>query len=169
VVLSDAEGRVVSEQKAGEEDARLIQQAAAIAAQIQNDAVDILLLQFVEQLGHVHGSAPGRGFAVSASHFNALAAGEVNAGVKRRQINDSQAQWLAIGTGPLDDFCLGFLVFQFAHRYPMALRQLTQWLVAGKLKYREDIVDGIDNAPRALIGMLNGRNMGKQLVKLSVP
>jgi NADPH:quinone reductase len=63
----------------------------------------------------------------------------------------------------------GFLVFQFADRYPAALQELTLWLQAGKLKYREDIVDGIENAPRAFIGMLNGRNMGKQLVKLSVP
>lgn len=61
----------------------------------------------------------------------------------------------------------GFLVYQFADRYPEALKQLTQWLKEGKLKYREDIVDGIDNAPRAFIGMLHGRNMGKQLVKLS--
>ena len=63
----------------------------------------------------------------------------------------------------------GFLVFQFADRYAAALEQLTQWLQAGRLKYREDIVDGIENAPRAFIGMLHGRNMGKQLVKLSVP
>jgi NADPH-dependent curcumin reductase CurA len=63
----------------------------------------------------------------------------------------------------------GFLVFQFADRYAEALGQLTQWLQAGRLKYREDIVDGIENAPRAFIGMLHGRNMGKQLVKLSVP
>ncbi|MBZ5496935.1 MAG: NADP-dependent oxidoreductase [Acidobacteriia bacterium] len=63
----------------------------------------------------------------------------------------------------------GFLVFQFADRYPEALKQLAEWLRAGKLKYREDIVDGIENAPRAFLGMLHGRNMGKQLVKLSVP
>jgi len=63
----------------------------------------------------------------------------------------------------------GFLVFQFADRYAPALDQLTQWLQEGRLKYREDIVDGIENAPRAFIGMLHGRNMGKQLVKLSVP
>ena len=63
----------------------------------------------------------------------------------------------------------GFLVFQFAERYAASLEQLTQWLQAGRLKYREDIVDGIENAPRAFIGMLHGRNMGKQLVKLSVP
>jgi NADPH-dependent curcumin reductase CurA len=63
----------------------------------------------------------------------------------------------------------GFLVFQFADRYAEALGQLSQWLQAGRLKYREDIVDGLENAPRAFIGMLHGRNMGKQLVKLSVP
>jgi len=62
-----------------------------------------------------------------------------------------------------------FLVFQFAERYPEALRQLTLWLKEGKLKYREDIVDGIGNAPSAFIAMLQGRNMGKQLVKLAVP
>ena len=63
----------------------------------------------------------------------------------------------------------GFLVFQFQERYSEGLAELTKWLQAGKLKYREDIVDGIENAPRAFIGMLHGRNMGKQLVKLSVP
>jgi NADPH-dependent curcumin reductase CurA len=63
----------------------------------------------------------------------------------------------------------GFLVTQFAERHAEARSQMTRWLNEGKLKYREDIVDGIENAPRAFIGMLNGRNMGKQLVKLSVP
>lgn len=63
----------------------------------------------------------------------------------------------------------GFLVFQFADRFGEALKQLTQWLKEGKLKYREDIVDGIGNAPSAFIAMLQGRNMGKQLVKLAVP
>jgi len=63
----------------------------------------------------------------------------------------------------------GFLVFQFRDLYPQALAELARWLQAGRLKYREDIVDGIENAPRAFIGMLHGHNMGKQLVKLSVP
>jgi len=63
----------------------------------------------------------------------------------------------------------GFTVLQFADRFPEGLRQLSQWLKEGKLKYREDMVDGIGNAPRAFIGMLRGHNMGKQLVKLSVP
>ncbi len=63
----------------------------------------------------------------------------------------------------------GFLVFQFVERFGEALKQLTEWLKAGRLKYREDIVDGIGNAPSAFTAMLQGRNMGKQLVKLAVP
>lgn len=61
----------------------------------------------------------------------------------------------------------GFLVFQFAERYPEGLAQMAQWLKEGKLKYRETITEGIENAPRAFIGMLKGENIGKQLVKVA--
>jgi NADPH-dependent curcumin reductase CurA len=58
----------------------------------------------------------------------------------------------------------GFLVFQFASRYAEGFKQMADWLKQGKLKYREQFVDGIENAPRAFIGMLQGENTGKQLV-----
>jgi len=61
----------------------------------------------------------------------------------------------------------GFLVFQFADRYAEGLQQMTHWLREGRLKYREDIIEGIENAPRAFIGMLRGQNIGKQLVKVA--
>jgi NADPH:quinone reductase len=61
----------------------------------------------------------------------------------------------------------GFLVTQFADRYDAALRQLAAWLRENKLRYREDIMNGIENAPRAFIGMLEGKNIGKELVKVS--
>jgi NADPH:quinone reductase len=61
----------------------------------------------------------------------------------------------------------GFLVQQFADRYDVALRQLSGWLREKKLRYREDIMIGIENAPRAFIGMLEGKNIGKALVKVS--
>ena len=61
----------------------------------------------------------------------------------------------------------GFLVFQFADRYRQGLAQMSTWLKAGQLKYAERITEGIENAPRAFIEMLQGRNTGKQLVKLS--
>jgi NADPH-dependent curcumin reductase CurA len=44
---------------------------------------------------------------------------------------------------------------------------MAAWLREGKLKYREDIEDGLENAPRAFIAMLKGRNVGKQLVKVA--
>jgi NADPH-dependent curcumin reductase CurA len=61
----------------------------------------------------------------------------------------------------------GFLVFQFADRFEEGIRQMAQWLKEGKLKYRENIIEGLENAPRAFIGMLKGENIGKQLVKVA--
>jgi len=61
----------------------------------------------------------------------------------------------------------GFQVYQFADRFEAALHQLSTWLRQGKIHYREEVVVGLENAPRAFIGMLQGRNMGKQLVKLA--
>jgi NADPH:quinone reductase len=63
----------------------------------------------------------------------------------------------------------GFLVFDYAARYPEAYRQLAEWLRADKLKYRETIAEGLENAPKAFIGMLKGQNIGKQLVHVSGP
>src|SRR5437868_3352221 len=54
----------------------------------------------------------------------------------------------------------------FVERYPTAMRQMGEWIKAGRIKYREDIVEGIDKAPRAFIGMLRGENFGKMLVKM---
>lgn len=61
----------------------------------------------------------------------------------------------------------GFLVFQFADKYPEGLKQMAQWLKEGKIKYKEDIENGIENTPRAFMAMLQGRNLGKQLVRVS--
>jgi NADPH-dependent curcumin reductase CurA len=60
----------------------------------------------------------------------------------------------------------GFIVFDFAARYPEAVKELAGWWAAGKLKYRETVAQGIAAAPGAFIGMLGGANTGKQLVKL---
>ena len=61
----------------------------------------------------------------------------------------------------------GFLVFDYAERYKEGLTQMAQWLREGKLHYREQIQEGIENTPRAFIGMLGGENTGKMLVKVS--
>ena len=60
----------------------------------------------------------------------------------------------------------GFLVGQFAHRYQEARVRMGTWVENGSLKYKEDIVEGLENAPKAFIGMMSGANFGKLLVKM---
>ncbi len=60
----------------------------------------------------------------------------------------------------------GFLVNQFSDRFDDGLRQLSTWLREKKIKYREDVVEGLENTPRAFIRMMQGCNIGKQLVKI---
>jgi NADPH-dependent curcumin reductase CurA len=61
----------------------------------------------------------------------------------------------------------GFIVFDFAAREPDFLRDMAAWIAAGKVKYREDRVDGLEHAPRALIGLLRGENFGKLVVRVA--
>jgi NADPH-dependent curcumin reductase CurA len=61
----------------------------------------------------------------------------------------------------------GFLITDFAARFGEGLRQLATWFREGKLKQEETIEEGLENAPRAFIGMLQGENTGKQLVKVA--
>jgi NADPH-dependent curcumin reductase CurA len=60
----------------------------------------------------------------------------------------------------------GFIVFDRQDLYLKAVMQLAKWVAHGKLKYHETIAEGLENAPKAFIGMLKGENLGKQLVKL---
>jgi len=60
----------------------------------------------------------------------------------------------------------GMIVFDWKDRYGEALEALVRYHAEGKLKYRESVVHGIDNAPKGLIALLKGENFGKQVVKL---
>jgi NADPH-dependent curcumin reductase CurA len=60
----------------------------------------------------------------------------------------------------------GFLIYDFAHRSNEGLIRLGQWYREGKLKFRETIAQGLEQAPNAFISMLNGENLGKQLVQV---
>lgn len=59
----------------------------------------------------------------------------------------------------------GFLVGQYAERYGEAVPEMAKWLQEGKLKYRENIIEGFERTPEAFIGLFSGENLGKQLVK----
>ncbi len=60
----------------------------------------------------------------------------------------------------------GFIVSEHMEFWPQGLTELGQLVAEGKLKYRETIADGLASAPEAFMGLLRGKNFGKQLVKL---
>ncbi len=61
----------------------------------------------------------------------------------------------------------GFIVMDFAHNDATAIRAMQGMMERGQLKVTEDIVEGLENAPSALIGLLNGDNKGKRMVRVS--
>ncbi len=61
----------------------------------------------------------------------------------------------------------GFIVSEHMEHWPAALTELATMVATGQLKYRESIAEGLESAPEAFLGMLKGRNFGKQLVKLA--
>lgn len=60
----------------------------------------------------------------------------------------------------------GFLVFDYFHLWPEALPRMAEWIRQGKLKYREDWVEGLENAPEAFTRLFKGENFGKLLVRV---
>ncbi len=62
----------------------------------------------------------------------------------------------------------GFIIFDdYGSRYNEFLAQMSTWLNADMIKFREDVVDGLENAPQAFIGLLEGKNFGKLLVRVA--
>jgi len=61
----------------------------------------------------------------------------------------------------------GFLVTDYPHRYAEGVQRLARWVADGSIRYREDVTEGLEHAPRAFIGLLNGENRGKALVKVA--
>jgi NADPH-dependent curcumin reductase CurA len=60
----------------------------------------------------------------------------------------------------------GFIVFDMEHYREEALTQLEAWVQDGKIKVREDVIEGFENLPDALVGLLAGQNIGKRMVRL---
>ncbi len=61
----------------------------------------------------------------------------------------------------------GFIIFDsFGHLYPEFAQEMRGWVQSGKIKYREEIIDGLENAPAAFIGLLKGENFGKRVIRV---
>jgi NADPH-dependent curcumin reductase CurA len=63
----------------------------------------------------------------------------------------------------------GFLILDYMHRAGEAVAALSQWVREGKLRHQEDVQEGLENAPAALIRLFEGQNRGKQLLKIADP
>jgi hypothetical protein len=60
----------------------------------------------------------------------------------------------------------GFVIFDYVEKHPAGIKQLSEWLNQDKLSYSETIVEGFDNIPQAFLGLFNGKNKGKMVVKI---
>jgi NADPH-dependent curcumin reductase CurA len=63
----------------------------------------------------------------------------------------------------------GFIVLDYAPRFPEAIDALARWLSEGRLKQKEDVAAGLENAPQTLRRLFTGENFGKQLLKIADP
>jgi NADPH-dependent curcumin reductase CurA len=87
----------------------------------------------------------------------------------------SIASWDPIPQGPRVERHLlvkrarmqGFLILDYAPRYSEALQALSQWVRAGLIRYREDILEGIEQAPGSIAGLYRGENRGKRLIRIA--
>jgi NADPH-dependent curcumin reductase CurA len=61
----------------------------------------------------------------------------------------------------------GILIFDYRARYPEAIQDLSEWVRTGSIRYREDIVDGLEQAPGSIAALYRGENLGKRLIRIS--
>ncbi len=87
----------------------------------------------------------------------------------------SVASWDPMPTGPRVERHLlvkrasmqGFVIFDHPEHYPVARKDLAQWIRAGQLSYVEDILEGIEHAPGSIAGLYRGENQGKRLIRIA--
>jgi len=60
----------------------------------------------------------------------------------------------------------GFIIFDHYHRFPAFTKDMSEWLRTGQVRYREEIITGLEHAPRGLMGLLAGENFGKLVVRV---
>jgi NADPH-dependent curcumin reductase CurA len=70
---------------------------------------------------------------------------------------------LLINSGRME----GFIVFNYAARYGEGMQMLAQWLREGKLKAKEDVVEGLETFPETLLKLFRGENLGKLVIKVA--
>ena len=103
------------------------------------------------------------------ANLNSFARVSLCGGISQYNVAEPGPRWLYSFVGKRVT-ARGFIVWDFNMRYGPALKQMGEWVRSGRIKYREDIVEGgIEKAPAAFIGLLKGENFGKLQVKVSDP
>ena len=103
------------------------------------------------------------------ANLNSFARVSLCGGISQYNVAEPGPRWLYSFVGKRVT-ARGFIVWDFNMRYGPALEQMGEWVRSGRIKYREDIVEGgIEKAPAAFIGLLKGENFGKLQVKVSDP
>jgi NADPH-dependent curcumin reductase CurA len=77
------------------------------------------------------------------------------------QVNDDGTPWTWPGNQPM------FIIHDHVHDYPEGLAALSQWIKEGQLTYREDVIDGLENAMAGWLDMMTGGNRGKRIVRIA--
>jgi NADPH-dependent curcumin reductase CurA len=140
-------------------DAAIDYHSQDVAAELKTAAPDGVDVYFDNVGGPVTGAVLHR-LAVGA---RIVVCGQIS------QYNDTKAKPTIPGFGFLIVYRArieGFLVSDYAHRFPEAERRLSRWLADGELKCGEHVVEGIENAPAAFMGLFRGENRGKALVRV---
>jgi len=96
------------------------------------------------------------------SAFGRIALCGLIAGYDGAPIPIANPRWLLISRLKLQ----GFIISEHLDIWPQAIEELGAGVASGAIRYRESVAHGLENAPQAFVGMLEGRNFGKQLVKL---
>lgn len=61
----------------------------------------------------------------------------------------------------------GFIVVDYMPQWDVAFRDIGQWLKEGKIKYTQEIIEGLENAPKAILKLFDSTKMGKLIIKIS--
>lgn len=100
-----------------------------------------------------------------ALHARVVLCGSVSSGYREESYGAGPSNYMQLGFRRAR--MEGFIFLDYLDRFPTAFEDLSRWVSEGRLNCREDIVDGLENAPAALQGLFEGRNIGKRLVRLS--
>jgi len=148
----------------------------------QEDSPAIPLQRFFAQLMYSRRrftDSPAKGLKAMARRLLVLSATPADARKKledwRKYYNEERPHGAIPGSA--NDFNLvitrscmkGFIILDYAARFPEAISTLAGWLKDGKLKQKEDVATGLENAPDTLVRLFTGESFGKQLLKIGEP